>query len=76
MRLERVECIIEHDVPLETDDGRTVVGVTATCTCCDSVTEAFGTSSASVRRCLATMRDVCPEGDSSFYFADDGSDTD
>jgi len=71
---ERVECVIEHDVLLEADDGRRVVGVTATCTCCDTVTQAFGTSSASVRRCLAQMREECPGGENSFYYADDGSD--
>lgn len=76
MGLERVECIIEHDVMLDTDDGRTVLGVTATCTCCDCVTEAFGDSAASVRRALAAMRDVCPNGEESFYYADDGSDND
>lgn len=74
--MERIECIIEHDVPLETDDGRTVIGVTATCTCCDTVTSAFGTSGASVRRALAAMREECPSGDDAFYFADDGSDND
>jgi hypothetical protein len=72
--VNRVECIIEHDVELEADDGRTVIGVTATCTCCGSVTEAFGTSSASVRRALACMKEECPEGEDSFYYADDGSD--
>jgi len=73
---QRIECIIEHDVPLETDDGRTVTGVRATCTCCDSVTEAFGSSTKSVRRALARMREECPEGEDAFYFADDGSDND
>ena len=72
--MPRVECIIEHDVELENEDGRPVTGVRATCTCCDTVTEAFGTSGASVRRALAAMREECPEGENSFYYADDGSD--
>lgn len=70
------ECVIEHDTPLETDDGRFVIGVKATCMCCDSVTEVFGSGAKSVRRALARMREECPEGESSFFFADDGSDND
>jgi len=71
---KRIECVIEHDVDVEADDGRIVNGVMATCTCCDTVTKAFGTSEASVRRCLALMREECPEGENAFYYADDGSD--
>ena len=74
--IEKVECVIEHDVQLENDEGQIVIGVTATCTCCDTMTEAFGTTGASVRRCLAQMREECPEGEHSFYYADDGSDSD
>ena len=73
--MERVECIIDY-VDIETEDGRMVAGVRATCTCCDSMTEAYGTSPKSVRRALAEMRETCPEGEESFYYADDGSDED
>lgn len=72
---ERIECVIEHDVDVE-QDGRTLKGVRATCTCCDAVTEAFGTSGKSVRRCLAQMREECEQGEDAYFFADDGSDSD
>lgn len=72
----RTECVIEHDVALEAEDGRTVIGVRATCTCCDAMTEAFGTTSASVRRALARMHEECEEGEGSFFYSDDGSEND
>ena len=68
----RVEAVIE-EVELEGDNGL-VDGVQATCTRCDHVTESFGTSSSSVRRCLALLREECPEGENNYYYADDGSD--
>ncbi len=71
---ERIECIIEHDVQIENDEGRMVKGVRATCDCCGAITESFGTSSASVRRCLALMREECEQGEGAFFYADDGSD--
>jgi len=72
---ERIGCTIEHDVQLEGDHG-IVMGVRATCTCCDAMTEAFGTTSKSVRRCLAQMREECDQGEDAYFFADDGSDDD
>ena len=73
---ERIECVIEHDVDVEADDGRMVNGVRATCTCCDATTEAFGTTGKSVRRCLALMREECEQGEGAYFYADDGSDSD
>lgn len=70
----KVECIIEQ-VELDGDYGP-VPGICATCTRCDHKTESFGTSSRSVRRCLAIMREECPENEDNHYFADDGSDED
>lgn len=73
---KRVECTIEHDVDVEMEDGRTVKGVRATCTCCDATTESAGTTAKSVRRCLVLMREECDDGENSYFFADDGSDDD
>lgn len=68
--MSRVECEI-FDVVLENDDGIQIDGVCATCTRCDHETESFGTSEASVKRCLALMRDECPMGQDNFYVEDE-----
>ncbi len=57
----RVECEIRS----VTIDG--VAGVSATCTDCGNTTESKGESDRSVRRCLALMRETCPEGEDNFY---------
>ena len=69
----RVSCTVDVTT-LETDDGHEVEGVTVECSRCGHETESFGTSPASVRRCLALMREECPEDEANFYVADDGSD--
>ena len=74
--MDRIECVIEHDVEIENDDGYMVKGVRATCDCCGAITESFGTSAASVRRCLALMREECEGGEDSYFYAHDGSDND
>lgn len=70
----RIECTIE-EIELESDYGP-VPSVRATCSRCDHTTEALGTSSRSVRRCLVTMREECPENEENFYYADNGTDND
>jgi len=70
----RVKCTIDT-AELENDSGHGVEGIVATCTRCNHETESFGTASASVRRCLALMREECPEGEDNFYLAD-GQDDD
>jgi len=67
--MKRIECEIE-EVQLENDEGRMVPGLQATCTCCGAMTESFGTELPSARRCLALMREECPEGDDSYYYAE------
>jgi len=62
------------ETTLENDDGFEVEGVTVECSRCGHETESFGTSPVSVRRCLALLREECPEGEANFYVADDGSD--
>lgn len=56
-------------------DYTTLEGVSATCSRCGHETESFGTSVASVRRCLAVLRRECPRGEHNYYFdADIASD--
>jgi hypothetical protein len=62
----RVPCVVEA-VELE-GDYRPVEGVEAACTRCGHVTESFGTSDASIRRCLALMREECPRNEQNYYF--------
>ena len=61
----RVPCVID-EVELEGDHGP-VDSISAQCQRCEHVTESFGTSEASVKRCLALMREECPEGERNFY---------
>lgn len=51
--------------------GRTIDGVEATCTDCGHTETAGGTGDKSVKRCLALMRENCPENGNNFYVADD-----
>lgn len=69
----KVPCDVE-EIDME-GDYTTVAGVQVTCSRCDHVTEAYGTSGRSVRSCLARLREECPEGESNFYEAN-GSDED
>jgi len=68
----RVACEVE-EIEME-GDYATVSGTCVTCSRCDHQTEAFGTSSASVRACLAMMREECPNGENNFYVADEADD--
>jgi tRNA(Ile2) C34 agmatinyltransferase TiaS len=49
----------------------TVSGTEVTCGRCGHTTESYGTSDASIRRCLALMREECPEDEQNFYVARD-----
>lgn len=62
----KIECAIDQTT-LTNDNGQDVDSVTARCSRCDHSTESFGTSDASVRRCLVLLRDECPLGESNFY---------
>jgi hypothetical protein len=57
---------VEAEVDIVEKDGH-VVGVKAICTKCHHETESRGTSDASVRRCLALLREECPQGEHNFY---------
>ena len=65
----KVRCDIE-ETDLEGDYG-TVSGIHAVCGRCGHETESFGTSDASIKRCLVLMREECPEGESNFYVAEE-----
>jgi hypothetical protein len=73
--MTQVSCTIDY-IELENDDGRWIDSVRATCSQCEHATESFGRSSRSVRRCLVTMREECPEGQNNHYIAEDGQDDD
>lgn len=66
----RVECMVE-EVELTTDTHNVIEGVRAECGRCHHSTESYGTSEASVKRCLVLLREECPEGESNFYVAED-----
>ncbi len=67
--MAKVTCDIE-EVELE-GEYTTVDGVQATCSKCDHQTESYGTSDASIKRCLVLMREECPMGEANFYVADE-----
>ena len=56
-----VKCSVAED----RIDGRP--GVVACCGRCGHSTTSFGTGEASVRRCLALLREECPRGEINFY---------
>lgn len=66
----RVEVAIE-EVVLQSEEGRDVDGVVARCSRCDHETESFGTSEKSVKRCLALLREECPNDENNFYVANE-----
>lgn len=62
----KVTCSITF-TELENEDGRELEGVCAQCDRCGYETESFGTSEASVKRCLVLMREECPQGETNYY---------
>jgi len=64
-----VECEVDY-IELEGDYG-SVSSVCVTCSRCGHSTESFGTGEASINRCLALLREECPEGENNFYVADE-----
>jgi hypothetical protein len=77
----RIACDIQFGVTTgdyySADGGgghATVPTTEATCSRCGHQTESYGNSGASVRRCLALMREECPRGGANFYVASGGED--
>ena len=66
----KIECEVEY-VRLENDSGRMVDGVELTCSKCGHSTQSYGTGDGSINRCLALMREECPEGERNFYVSDE-----
>lgn len=67
----KVECEIA-EIELEGDYGDNLIpSVCATCSRCGHQTESFGTGDASIRRCLALMREECPEDELNFCCCDE-----
>jgi hypothetical protein len=61
----RVEC--EIDETFLDGDYTEVEGVVATCSRCGHETESYGTSEASIKRCLVLLREECPNNEQNFY---------
>ena len=70
--MSKVEARVE-EVDIESDDPphRLIAGVEVTCTRCDHSTSSYGTGDNSIRRCLALLREECPEGERNFYVTED-----
>jgi hypothetical protein len=56
---------------MQNDSGIDVDSVEATCTRCGHVTQSFGTSEASRKRCFVLMREECPNQEENFYVEDE-----
>lgn len=65
----RVEAEIEE--AMLQGDYREIEGVRARCSKCGHEVESFGTGEGSIKRCLALLREECPERERNFYVADD-----
>lgn len=66
----RVDCEVV-EVELETESGKSVEGVEVTCLRCGHATQSYGTSDASVKRCLVLLREECPEDEKNYYVVDE-----
>lgn len=67
--MAEVNCTVEEAF-VQDNYGNEVPGVIATCGDCQHQTESFGTGEGSVRRCLALMREECPQDKRNFYVGD------
>ena len=68
--MAKVHCEIIYDY-LDTDSGHSVHSAVARCSKCGHETESYGTSDASIKRCLLEMRNECPLGETNFYTCDE-----
>ena len=62
----RVVARIE-EIEIENDYGRPIESIRAVCTRCQHATESFGTSDASIKRCLVMLREECPKREHNYY---------
>lgn len=71
--MKKIKCEIIYDT--ETNDyGTDSTCVRAICSKCGHETMSFGDSDVSILRCLALMREECPEEENNFYIEDDAVD--
>ena len=68
--MAKISCSVSRTT-IENDSGREVDGIRATCSRCEHETKSYGTSDASIRRCLLLMRDECPNEESNYYVNED-----
>jgi hypothetical protein len=66
--MSRVRCELE-ETELDGDHGL-VDGVRTTCSRCNHETTSYGTGEVSVLRCLALLREECPNDENNFYYTD------
>ena len=63
--MSEIECVISS-INLD-GDYTEIESVEAKCKRCGHITQAYGTSSESIKRCLASMHEECPKHESNFY---------
>ena len=57
--------------PLMNDNSRAQAGVEVTCTRCGHMERSFGEGAKSIKRCLALLRENCPEDETNYYKVED-----
>ena len=62
----KIDCILKNTT-LTNEIGREVNGVVVTCSRCGQKTRSYGQGPNSVKRCLALMREKCPDKLDAFY---------
>lgn len=62
----KVECDVER-VDIENENGKLVPGVLVTCQECEHAEQSYGQGDASIKRCLALLRENCPEDQENYY---------
>jgi len=65
-----IYCEID-EIELTNDNGISVESVQATCKRCGHTTESYGIYNESISRCLAIMREECPNSETNYYKADE-----
>ena len=66
----RVECEISFGTEINSR-GLEVEQTVACCTRCGHETRSWGDSDASIKRCLAVMREECPKGENNYYIEEE-----
>ena len=61
-----VTVTVDH-VTLEGDYSDDIPSVLVTCSKCGNDARAYGTTDASVKRCIVELRDACPDGTGNYY---------